>query len=213
MSHIGERLCFPQPKTVVSSPTFTLKLPCLYMCTNRRLRFLPISKLNFCTATLILLAGDGSLNPGPSGSDFIRMATLNVRFLTSKCASFSDLVLSKKLDVVAITETWLSPKESSPGLADLRFKLIHQPRQGKTSGGVAIMVVDQLNVTRCEISQLSCFEAMCCKITSSSFWHKSSVYTDSRAILHYSLNNDKISWKTCHLFQENCLSWAILIYI
>ena len=90
MSHIGDRLCFQQPKTVVNSPTFTLKLPCLYMCTNRRLRFLPISKLNFCTATLILLAG----------SDFIRMATLNVRSLTSKCASFSDLVLSKKLDVV-----------------------------------------------------------------------------------------------------------------
>ena len=63
MSHIGERLCFPQPKTVVNSPTFTLKLPCLYMCTNRRLRFLPISKLNFCTATLILLAGNVSLNP------------------------------------------------------------------------------------------------------------------------------------------------------
>ena len=45
MSHIGERLCFPQPKTVVNSRKFTLKMPCLHMCTNRRLRFLPISKL------------------------------------------------------------------------------------------------------------------------------------------------------------------------
>ena len=77
----------------------------VYMCTNRILRFLPNSKLNFCTATFIQLAGDVSLNPGPSGSDFIRMAILNVRFLTSKCASLSDLVLSKKLDVMAITET------------------------------------------------------------------------------------------------------------
>ena len=143
MSHIGERLCFSQSMTVVNrlhsinSPTFTLKLPCLYMCANRRFRFLPISKLNFCTATLNLLAGDVSLNPGPSGSDSIRMATLNVRSLTSKCDSFSELVSSKKLDVVAITETWLSPKETSAGLADLTpqgFKLIHQPSQGKTGG-------------------------------------------------------------------------------
>ena len=142
------------------------------------------------------------------------MATLNVRSLTSKCASFSDSVLSKKLDVVAITETWLSPKETSAGLADLTpqgFKLIHQPRQGETCGGVAIMVADHFNVTRCKMSQFSSFETMCCKITSSS--DKSSVYTDSRVILHYSLNNSKISWKTCHLFQENCLAWVILIYI
>ena len=140
------------------------------MCTNRRLRFISISINNFCTATLILLDGDVSLNPGPSGSDFIRMATLNVRSLTSKCASFSDLVSSKKLDVVAITEMWLSPKETSAGLADLTprgFKLIHQPRQGKTGGGVAIMVADHLNVTKCKMSQFSSFEVMCCKITSS----------------------------------------------
>ena len=25
-------------------------------------------------------------------------------------------------------------------------------------------------------------------------------------------NNSKISWKICHLFQENCLTWAILLY-
>ena len=58
---------------------------------------------------------------------------------------------TKKLHVVAITETWLSPKETSAGLADLApqgFKLIHQPRQGKTGGGVAMMVADHLNVTR-----------------------------------------------------------------
>ena len=122
-----------------------------------------VQTVYFCTATLILLAGDVSLNPGPSGSDFIRIATLNVRSLTSKCASFSNLVSSKKLDVVAITVTLLSPKETSAGLADLTpqgFKLIHQPRQGRTGGGVAIMVADHLNVTRCKMSQLLSFEAV-----------------------------------------------------
>ena len=96
-------------------------------------------------------AGDVSFIPGPSSSDFLRMATLNVRSLTAKYASFSDLVLSKKLDVVAITETWLTPKEISAGLADLTlqgFKLIHQPRQSKTGGGVAVTVRDRLNVIK-----------------------------------------------------------------
>ena len=97
------------------------------------------------------------------------MATLNVRSLLSKCANFPDLILYKKLDVVAITETWLTPKETSADLTPQGFKLFHQPRQGKTGGGVAIMVADHLNVTRCKISQFSNFEVMCCKITSSSF--------------------------------------------
>ena len=76
------------------------------------------------------------------------------------------------LDVVAITETWLLPKETSAGLADLTpqgFKLIHQPCQGKTGGGVAIMVAEHLKVTRCKMSQFVSFEAMCCKIAPSSF--------------------------------------------
>ena len=49
---------------------------------------------------------------------------------------------------------------------------------------MAIMVADHLNVTRCKISQFSRFEAMCCKIISSSFCAQ-----DSRAIPHYSSGN------------------------
>ena len=172
LSQVEELCLFPQSTTFVNRPAFKMKLPCLYMCTNKKLRHFPNSKLNFCTAALILLSGDVSLNPGPSGLSHIRMATLNVRSLNSKCASFSDLVISKKLDIVAITETWLSPKETSAGLADLTpkgFKLFHQPRKGKTGGGVAIMVADHLNVTRCKMSEFGSFEAMCCKITSTSF--------------------------------------------
>ena len=65
-------------------------------------------------------------------------------------------------------DSW-APKETSAGLANLTpqgFKLIPQPRQGETGGGLANMVVDHLNVTRCKMSQFSSFEAMCYKITS-----------------------------------------------
>ena len=45
---------------------------------------------------------------------------------------------------MAITETWLTPKETSADLTPQGFKLFHQPRQGETGGGVAIMVADHL---------------------------------------------------------------------
>ena len=63
------------------------------------------------------------------------MATINVRSLSNKIASFCDIVESKKLDVVAVMETWLSTKETSASLSDVTpdgFKLvqIHKKEEG-----------------------------------------------------------------------------------
>ena len=53
---------------------------------------------------LLLLAGDVSLNPGPSGSnERIKIATMNVRSIKPKSAPFSEYVTSKNLDIVAVT--------------------------------------------------------------------------------------------------------------
>ena len=55
---------------------------------------------------LTSLAGDVSLNPGPSGSnERIKIATMNVRSIKSKTVCFSEYVISKNLDIVAVTET------------------------------------------------------------------------------------------------------------
>ena len=43
------------------------KLPLLNVCFNRKLLPLPSSRPSFKLAILLLLAGDDSLNPGPSG--------------------------------------------------------------------------------------------------------------------------------------------------
>ena len=78
------------------------------------------------------------------------MATVNVRSIRQKSASFSDLVTTKNLDVVAITDSCLKAGETSAALADITpqgYSLIHEPRQGKQGGGVAIMTNNKFDVS------------------------------------------------------------------
>ena len=96
------------------------------------------------------------------------MATVNVRSIRQKSASFSDLVTTKSLDVAAITETWLKTKDKSAALADITpqgYSLIHEPRRGKQDGGVAIMTNNKFDVSPCKIPQYTSFESVGCKIT------------------------------------------------
>ena len=63
------------------------KLPLLNVCFNRKLLPLPPSRSYFKLAILLLLAGDVSLNPGPSGSnERIKIAKMNVRSIKTKTA-------------------------------------------------------------------------------------------------------------------------------
>ena len=102
---------------------------------------------------LLLLSGDVSLKSGPN-SNRIRMATVSVRLIRQKSASFSDLVTTKSLNVVAITKTWLKCKETSAALAEVTqqgYSLIHEPRRGKQGGGVAVMTNNKFDVSPCKI--------------------------------------------------------------
>ena len=155
----------------MSIPTLN-QLPCLTVCTDRKLSPIPRSNPNVVVSLLLLLSGDISLNPGPSLSliNNVRMDIIIVRSISDKIASFSDIVESKKLDVVAVTETWLSTKETSASLADVTpngFKLVQNPRKGR--GGVAIMVTELFNLTPCDIPTYTNFEAVACEIATSSF--------------------------------------------
>ena len=69
---------------------------------------------------LFLLAGDVSLNPGPSGSnERIKIETMNVQSIKPKTAPSSEYVPSKNLDIVAVTETWLKHDETKSTIADI----------------------------------------------------------------------------------------------
>ena len=147
---------------------------CGNICYNRKL--LPISKSqpSLKLAILLLLAGDVSLNPGPStcSTDRVRLATLNARSMKNKAASLADMVSSKKIDILAITETWLKPSDTFSCLSDLtppEFSLLHKPGTHGRGGGVGFLISNEFKVTDYTIPSFSTFECICLKVSGSSF--------------------------------------------
>ena len=111
---------------------------------------------------MLLLAGDVSLNPGPTHS--LRIATINARSMREKAPALADLVESKSIDVLSITETWLTRKETRAGLADLTppgYTFHQAPRVGRTGGGVGLFVSGQFTYKEFQIPTRPSFEAMC----------------------------------------------------
>ena len=80
---------------------------------------------------------------------FLNFCCLNVRSVNNKTLTISDFILSRNIDICAITETWLVDHTSSAVLNDLipkGYKLFHQPRTGKRGGGLTIIFRDKIVV-------------------------------------------------------------------
>ena len=75
-------------------------------------------KLNLGLSLLLLLAGDVSLNPDPVAPN-LRLGTVNARSIEDKVPALSDLVASKGIYLLGITETWLTIRETSSDLAEM----------------------------------------------------------------------------------------------
>ena len=126
------------------------------------------------TTILLLLAGDVSLNPGPSGSnERSKIATMNVRSIKPKTAPFSEYVTSKNLDIVAVTKTWLKHDETKSTIADISppgYSFFHEPRAyQRAGGGVGILVSDQLKSDIHPLPSFKTFEAISARIGNNSF--------------------------------------------
>ena len=86
----------------------------------------------------MLLSGDVELNPGPlSNLCNINFATLNIRSASTinsdldKPAVLQNIILDNSLDILVLTETWLSEDTPSSVLNSLtppNFSLFHKPR-------------------------------------------------------------------------------------
>ena len=145
-------------------------------------------------AILLLLAGDVSLNPGPSGSNGrIKIATMNVRSIKPETAPFSGYVTSKNLDIVAVTETWLKHDETKSTIADISppgFSFFHEPRADqRAGGGVGTLVSDQLKTDIHPLPSFKTFEAISARIGNNSF--------SGFVVCLYRLQNG-----TCQFFDE-----------
>ena len=101
----------------------------------------------------------------------MRFATTNVRSVRHKSAALSDLILSKHIDILALTETWLLASDTSACLADICpncFCLYHHPRRSGRGGGVAFLVPEIYKVEIIHTPQYQSFEVICIVIKHSS---------------------------------------------
>ena len=95
----------------------------------------------------------------------VKFGLMNVQSLNNKYDFVADHIVENKLDIVSITETWLSPKNdlNSPCVAAIEkhgYKFIHRPRCSGRGGGVAVVVNKTLNCCRCPDFDAKSFETI-----------------------------------------------------
>ena len=153
------------------SKTPALTLSCLGLCTQNTLFKKCGHNPSLKLSLLLLLSGDVSLNPGPNISCNMRFATTNLRSVRQKSAALSDLISSKQIDILAMTETWLSSCDTAACLADISppgFSLFHCPRLSGRGGGVAFLVRETFKVEIIHTPKFLSFEAICILVKHSS---------------------------------------------
>lgn len=158
----------PKANNFSISPTLSASLetlPSLHICASRHSKSLPRVKLGLITSLLLLLAGDVSLNPGPGRN--LRLGTVNPRSIRDKGPVISDFLASRGIDLLGITETWLTTSATKAELADLTppgYLLFHKPREARRGGGVGLFISSIFKFSPIDLPSQSTFEAICGKI-------------------------------------------------
>ena len=104
---------------------------------------LHLLNVTMAASSLILLAGDASMNPGPIFDGLprargFRVAHLNVRTLVNKMDDIGHLVQDKSFDIFTVSETWLNPTILDNELNLTGYTLVRHDRNVKRGGGTAI---------------------------------------------------------------------------
>ena len=122
----------------------------------------PRVKLNLSLSLVLLLAGNVSLNPGPVAPN-LRLGTVNARSMRDKAPALSDLVIGKGINLLGITETWLTIRETSSDLAEMTphgFSFLQTPRVNKRGGGVGLFISKAFKFTPINLPSQSNFECI-----------------------------------------------------
>ena len=80
----------------------------------------------------------------------LTLCSVNARSVKSKSADFIELVVNSSADLVAVTETWLTDKDSAARLEIIPYgyKLINQSRLGRAGGGIALLYRDSISIKK-----------------------------------------------------------------
>ena len=102
----------------------------------------------------------------------IRLATTNIRSIREKNTSLADLIISKTIDILAVTETWPRPHDTAACIADISppgYSFRHWPRPVGRGGGVGFLISKLFNVNLHTSPDYTSFESMCVNISNSCF--------------------------------------------
>ena len=133
-------------------------------CHFRKYGFSTLSIPKSCTASqfglLILLAGDISINPGPTSSN-VNFGFTNVRSIKNKYASLDHYITTNNIHITGLSETWLSPSDTTSLLSEITPSnhILHStPRSGKRGGGVGFFVHKSLEASTLKTKTYKTFE-------------------------------------------------------
>lgn len=103
----------------------------------------------------------------PPIANSIRFGTWNSQSINKKAGSLCDLIISKHLDILSITETWLASDQQANNnntIAEILlntlkdFDFHHIARQNRTGGGVGVFLRKGFKVTKNESIPLTSME-------------------------------------------------------
>ena len=130
---------------------------------KRRLAFYSNSTATFNpNFDLLLRSGDVHPLPGPQNTNTRLQTTLsvmllNVRSLVNKLMDFQASVYSKNVDIVIITETWLTPAILDYEILPTGYDIHRRDRsKDKRGGGVLIAVKSDIHATRRSDLETNC---------------------------------------------------------
>ncbi len=101
----------------------------------------------------------------------LNLTLLNARSAVSKCVSLCELVIDQKIDILALTETWLREEDTSV-ICDLcppGYKFLGAPRpadKGTRGGGVGFVARADLDLETSTQAVYSTFESLTIKLKS-----------------------------------------------
>lgn len=114
---------------------------------------------------LLMLAGDIPCNPGPN---HFKLSVINAQSLRNKHNSLSVHTAAETPEVLCVTETWLSTKDTAAFIAEVTptgYTLVHNPRESR-GGGVAIFAKNSLTLQKLSTSPSTSFESVAASICS-----------------------------------------------
>ena len=142
--------------------TYLHNLSCFNLCFNRKLLQIPRYRPIVILALISLLAGDVNLNYVFRRT--IRLATANIRSIRESTAFLIDLLISKTIDILAITETRLRSQDTVACIAGIfppDYASYHRPHLVGRGGDIGFLISKLFKVNLHNSPDNSRFECVC----------------------------------------------------